>query len=111
MKPEKFQTLHVRRSQLSYEVLVEKAKEYGQDHDILESFKEQCKLSIHNTPMGIGWELMVKHLYSIKRIITEYESESKLPTQEMIDEKFGDAINYLILIEALFSEANPQPEK
>lgn len=89
--------------------LISKGKEYGNDHDTLESFKEQAELSMHNTPMSVGWELMVKHLYSVRRIIREYELEGKKPDQAMIDEKFGDAINYLILIEALFKECSMEP--
>lgn len=104
MKHEEFEKLCKRRYDQSYKVLVEKGKEYATSEDAMESFKSQAELSMHKTPMGIGWELMVKHLYSVRRIIAEHEANLKLPSQEMLDEKFGDAINYLILIEALFSE-------
>jgi hypothetical protein len=104
MNQENFKKLLERRHALSAEVLNKKNIEYGTDIDMLESFKEQAEISIHNTPMAIGWELLVKHLYSVRRIIREYEEHGKIPDQAMIDEKFGDAVNYLILIEALFKE-------
>lgn len=104
MKHEDFEKLCKRRYDQSYKVLVEKGKEYATSEDAMESFKSQAELSMHKTPMGIGWELMVKHLYSVRRIVAEHEANLKLPSQEMLDEKIGDAINYLILIEALFSE-------
>lgn len=104
MTPEQFKELHDRRVNLSANVLTKKNLEYGTNIDMLESFKEQAEFSIHNSPMGIGWELLVKHLYSVRRIVREYEQHGRIPNQEAIDEKFGDAINYLILIEALFKE-------
>lgn len=104
MTPEQFKELHDRRVNLSAKVLNKKNLEYGTNIDMLESFKEQAEFSIHNSPMGIGWELLVKHLYSVRRIVREYEQHGRIPDQDTIDEKFGDAINYLILIEALFKE-------
>lgn len=110
MTSQDFKLLIERRQDQSVNTLVRKNLEYGTQTDMLESFKEQAQLSLHNTPMGIGWELMVKHLYSVRRIIREYEETGKIPSQEMIDEKFGDAINYLILIEALFEEVANKPK-
>lgn len=104
MTLEEFNQLHNERVEKSRKVLIQKNREYGTELDVLESFKEQSELSIHNTSPAIGWELLVKHLYSVRRIIREYEESGTHPTKEMIDEKFGDAINYLILIEALLKE-------
>jgi hypothetical protein len=109
MTTEELNKLLTERYYKSKEVLVSKGKEYGVESDTLKSFKEQAEFSMHNTPMSVGWELMVKHLYSVRRIIREYELEDKKPDQAMIDEKFGDAINYLILIEALFKECSMEP--
>jgi len=47
--------------------------------------------------------MMVKHLVSVFDLI-----EGRIPTsQEMIDEKIGDMINYLILLEAVLKEKEP----
>lgn len=97
-----------RRFESAKQVLITKGKEYATTDHPTSSFHEQSELSIHTTPTAIGWELLVKHLYSIRRIIREYEQDLKIPSQALIDEKFGDAINYLILIEALFKELGGQ---
>lgn len=104
MTTEELNKLVTERYYKSKDVLVSKGKEYGEIHDTLKSFKEQADFSLHQEPTTVAWELMVKHLYSVRRIINEYECEDIIPSQEIIDEKFGDAINYLILIEAMFQE-------
>lgn len=104
MTVEELNKLVTERYYKSKEVLISKNKEYGQTHDVLESFRHQAAFSMHAEPTSVAWELMVKHLYSVRRIIAEYECEGILPDPDMIDEKFGDAINYLMLTEALFKE-------
>jgi hypothetical protein len=111
MTTEELNKLVTERYYKSKDVLVSKGKEYGEIQDTLKSFKEQVDFSLHQEPTTVAWELMVKHLYSVRRIINEYECEDIIPSQEMIDEKFGDAINYLILIEALFIELKNEKDK
>jgi hypothetical protein len=81
--------------------LVKKREEYVNDPniDVLSNFKNNAELSIVGTPEGIGWELMTKHLQSIK----DY-CEGRKVGSEVLDEKIGDAINYLVLIKAVISE-------
>ncbi len=81
--------------------LVQKREEYVNDPniDVLSNFKNNAELSIAGTPEGIGWELMTKHLQSIK----DY-CEGRKVGSEVLDEKIGDAINYLVLIKAIISE-------
>ena len=102
-----FNHLLKRRYEQMVSVLSSKGEEYASEEDVTESFKSQAELSIHNTPAGIGWELLVKHLYSVRRIIKEHEKDGTVPSREFIDEKFGDAINYLVLIESLLVEEMP----
>ena len=82
-------------------VLLKKREEYVIDlaADVLSNFKNNAKLSIAGTPEGIGWELMTKHLQSIK----DYCAGRKVGSN-VLDEKIGDAINYLVLIKAIISE-------
>jgi hypothetical protein len=81
--------------------LVQKREEYVNDPniDVLSNFKSNAELSIVGTPEGIGWELMTKHLQSIK----DY-CEGRKVSSAVLDEKIGDAINYLVLIKAIISE-------
>lgn len=101
---EEFEEIVSRRAKLTWETLVKKGKEYATADRAMDSFHAQAEFSMHNQPTSVAWELMVKHLYSVRRLIQEYEVEGKIPSQYMIDEKIGDAINYLILIEGLFKE-------
>jgi len=101
---EQFEEIVSRRAKLTWETLVKKGKEYATVDRAMDSFHDQAQFSMHEQPTSVAWELMVKHLYSVRRLIKEYETDNKIPSQYMIDEKIGDAINYLILIEALFKE-------
>lgn len=82
-------------------VLVKKRDEYVNEPsiDVLSNFKNNADLSIVGTPEGIAWELMTKHLQSIK----DY-CEGRKVSSEVLDEKIGDAINYLVLIKAIICE-------
>lgn len=99
-----FEVICKERYEKSRKTLIEKGKEYATEDNAMDSFHEQASLSMHDKPTSVAWELMVKHLYSVRRMISEYENKGTIPTSYMINEKIGDALNYLILIEALFEE-------
>ena len=81
--------------------LTKKRDEYVTDieKDVLSNFKNNSDLSIVGTPEGIAWELLTKHLQSIK----DYCSGREV-SKEVLDEKIGDSINYLLLIKGLLIE-------
>ena len=55
---------------------------------------------IHDKPEMVAWEFATKHFQSIKDIIS-----GKVPaSQAAIDEKFGDAIVYLLLMKGMMTE-------
>lgn len=90
--------------------LMAKAAEYSSNDDRLHNFKVAARLeSKPQTPEQALWGMMKKHLTSIIDII-DATGLGKYPTAAMRDEKFGDAINYLILCEGLLIEHSP-PEK
>ena len=105
MTDKEFKLVFDRAVERARKTLLQKSKEYGQEDDKLESFKIQAGMSLHETPMGSAYELMVKHIYSIRKIVSNYDKQGKRPTVAELNEKIGDAINYMILIEALFLEA------
>jgi len=85
-------------------VLVEKAKEYANCDDRLSNFKRIALLR-SKSPEEVLMGMAVKHFQSIYDIVDDIESgvdDSKVVI--MHDEKIGDAINYLILLEALIKE-------
>lgn len=93
-----------RRVQLIQDVLQSKTDEYAGQDDVFKAFTEALPLSFHDTKQAVAWEFMVKHLQSIKLIIEERAKKGKLPDEKLLEEKIGDAINYLILIEGMFKE-------
>jgi hypothetical protein len=93
-----------RRVQLIKDVLQSKNEEYAGQDDVFKAFTESLPLSFHDTKQAVAWEFMVKHLQSIKLIIEERAKTGKIPDEKLLEEKIGDAINYLILIEGMFKE-------
>lgn len=99
MNSEKFEKLLKRRISKIKEVLGEKANEYAADTDMLYNFKRQAEIK-REAPEEALCGNFTKHLVSVLDIV-----EGRIPTtREMIDEKVGDSINYLILLEAIFVE-------
>ena len=99
-----------RRVQLIQEVLEHKNSEYADKEDVFKAFTESLPLSFQDTKQAVAWEFMVKHLQSIKMIIEAKAKSGKLPDEKVLEEKIGDAVNYLILIEGMFKE-DLQPQK
>jgi len=93
-----------RRVQLIKDVLQSKNEEYAGQDDVFKAFTESLPLSFHDTKQAVAWEFMVKHLQSIKMIIEARAKTGKIPDEKVLEEKIGDAINYLILIEGMFKE-------
>ena len=106
MTKDDFNEVVARRQELIGQVLASKGKEYANSNDVFHNFKNATGLSFHNAAEKVAWEFMVKHLQSIKDIIAEVSSETKakVASSNIIEEKIGDAINYLILIEGMLKE-------
>lgn len=99
MKIEEFNRIVDARTKKIKAVLVQKAKEYAQDNDRLHNFKVAARIK-GSTQQQALWDFAVKHLVSIIDLI-----EGRLePTEAIVNEKVGDMINYLILLEAVFAE-------
>ena len=79
-----------------------KMNEYATDIDVFQSFREGVGFSFQDTPEGVAWNYACKHFESIKNIISKVQDE--VPTDEILDEKIGDAINYLIIIKSLIKQ-------
>ena len=99
-----------RRIKLIQDVLQSKNEEYAGQEDVFKAFTESLPLSFHDTKQAVAWEFMVKHLQSIKMIIEARSKSGKIPDEKVLEEKIGDAINYLILIEGMFKE-DMEPRK
>lgn len=87
------------RIQAIVDTLGSKAKEYAIG-DRLYNFKRAAEIS-RTTPAKALAGMWMKHVVSVIDLI----EGSTEPTAERINEKIGDAINYLILLEAIFAES------
>jgi len=86
-------------------VLQAKGDEYSYNLGAFENFEEGVSIGLANTREAIAWGYVTKHIQSVRALIREVDSgkEDHL-TDKLIDEKFGDVINYMILIEAMLKE-------
>jgi hypothetical protein len=85
------------------DVLANKGKEYGKN-DCLYNFKRAAEI-LRTTPQHALAGMWMKHVVSVMDLI-----EGTLPATELtIDEKIGDAINYMILLEAVLRETLSAP--
>jgi|TARA_R100000501_G_C2626284_1_gene119968 hypothetical protein len=76
-------------------LLSQKGNEYATEEDKLHNFKVVADIN-KVTPKQALWGMASKHLYSVMKIVSE-----KHTSLSMADEKIGDLINYLILLEAI----------
>jgi len=102
VKIKNFKELLEERFNKTRKVYSKKMNEYANDLDVFLSFKKGVGFSFQDTPEGVAWEYACKHFESIKTIISKIPDE--IPSDELIDEKIGDAINYLIILEGLIKE-------
>lgn len=100
MTNQQFDLLLSRRMAMTQRVLGTKAGEYASDSDRLHNFKRAAAM-LGVTPAQACVGFLAKHLVSVLDIVDAHQ----LPAQAVIDEKIGDCVNYLILLEALLTEA------
>ncbi len=92
-----------KRIDLIRQTLLTKHKEYAKDDNVFRNFDEAAGgFSLHSTSSEVLWSYMTKHLVSIKDII----ADNKPVKSEVVSEKIGDVINYLILLEAMLNAEN-----
>jgi hypothetical protein len=102
MKAEQFENISKILMKHCDETLNRKGKEYSRNDDRLHNFKRAgAMLSITAEKALLG--MMVKHLVSIQDMVDDIDID-KFPDYSVLLEKFGDSINYLILLYGLISE-------
>jgi hypothetical protein len=83
-------------------VLASKGKEYGIG-DRLHNFKVAGRIGGVSPEMALKG-MLLKHIVSVFDIIDMCEKDDIEFNQALVDEKIGDSVNYMVLLEALFSE-------
>jgi hypothetical protein len=106
MKHQDFDKLLERRLSLIKQTLASKATEYasyGEGEDGLHNFRRSAAIT-GETPAQVCIGFFVKHMTSVLDIVEKEAKRNSNLSEGMIDEKIGDAINYLILLEAILKE-------
>lgn len=111
MRTEEFNAVVESRIEKIRSVLASKAVEYSKNDDRHHNFKEGARI-FNCTPERHLMFLNSKHLISINDMVTGFEEFHIAPRNEIEreleiakwEEKIGDAINYLILLEGLVKE-------
>lgn len=82
------------------QTLIFKGKEYRRNDNPLHNFDVgQQQSTTNETREEVIYGMARKHWISIQDIRNDIK-EGKLPTKAMLDEKFGDFINYLLIEKA-----------
>jgi hypothetical protein len=102
MTAEQFDEIVTQRCHKIVKTLVEKGKEYRRNNDPLHNFRIAAKVQ-NTTEEKALWGFAAKHYVSFLDILNDIE-QGRIPEQEVVDEKIGDLINYLILCEASIKE-------
>lgn len=98
MKEQEFQEILHQRLKKIEQTLASKAEEYAADGDKLHNFNVGARIT-GQIRERVLWGFALKHYISFMDILDDIEL-GKLPTKERVDEKLGDLINYLVLVEA-----------
>lgn len=106
MTDETFNAIVLERCKKIESILASKAKEYARG-DRLSNFKKAAS-AMGGTPEKACLSFWMKHVISICDLVNDVDSGKKV-APEMWQEKIGDAINYLILLEAITSETLTLP--
>jgi hypothetical protein len=107
MTGEQFDLLVKERCEKIISTLSEKGKEYRRNDNPFHNFDrvaERRKIE----PATALYGMYMKHEQSVNDIVDDLETEGIIPSKEMLEEKIGDAINYLILLEGIIKREMPK---
>ncbi len=101
MKQEYFNAVINERLKSIKDILARKGKEYATE-DRLHNFR-RASAFMNKTLETVCWGFAMKHITSIADMVDDIE-KGEMPSLDFSNEKIGDAINYLILLEAIIDE-------
>lgn len=109
MNNELFDKVTAKRIKTCIDVLCKKSDEYSADNDKLHNFKVAGALQGCSDVKALGG-MMCKHTVSIYDLINDFEN-SKNISIDLWNEKIGDSINYLLLLNAMVVEHELDKQK
>lgn len=102
MDSETFDRILDARLESTRKVLASKRKEYAAAGDRLHNFNRAARMLGGSREKALVG-MMAKHWVSVLDMVDNIGTVNS-PSYEMIEEKIGDSINYLILLEAMLKE-------
>ncbi len=108
MTKQEFSKYLEQRLQRITDTLDKKGKEYAYIDNVFVNFEDGAEIT-GDCREKVIFNYMLKHLVSVIQIVRDANTYT-YPTKKVIEEKFGDLINYLILIEASLLEQIENPE-
>lgn len=103
MKEESFDKIVEKRCEAIKEILTHKALEYATDKSRYHNF-EMAARKLNITPEEALMGIKVKHDVSIDDLVEWAKNSPEKLSHCIINEKIGDSINYLILLEGLLKK-------
>lgn len=97
---QEFERLFEERIEKCKNVLAVKAEEYSSDEDKMRNFNVAGRM-LGVPPYKIAFYYMMKHFESVYEIVIE----DKKVSRDVWDEKVGDLLNYIFLIDAMVVKA------
>ena len=85
------------------DTLNKKSAEYSTNENKLHNFNRAAE-TLGSCPEKALIGMAIKHWVSILDIVDKIDKNLDYPDKFMIDEKIGDMINYLVLLEAMIKE-------
>lgn len=98
MTENEFDILVEARLEKIKKTLIEKGREYRRNADPLHNFNVAAQVGKTTREKAL-WGFALKHYVSFLDMLDDIE-KGKLPSLEVVDEKLGDLMNYLVLCEA-----------
>jgi hypothetical protein len=102
MNSKQFDQIVDKRLSSVKEILSVKAKEYRRNDNPFHNFEIGAMMN-GQPSYRILDSFLLKHLISYKDMMNDIDT-GKLPSEELVNEKFGDIINYFIIQEAQFKK-------
>ena len=100
MNRKDFEVIVEKRLELIKKVLENKQAEYANIDNVFHNFETAARIKEESKEKSL-YGMMIKHFISVIDMIAQPETSY---TPEHIDEKIGDVINYLIILEAMLKE-------
>jgi len=99
---QRFEAVVAARLEAIRELILVKGREYRRNGDVFHNFNAGGKM-LGCTPERALLGFAAKHFVSVVDMVNDLDS-GKVPAEAVVNEKLGDAMVYLVLLEGLFKE-------